>query len=396
MITIYNKIDKCMENTSGAQVIANIDYLERPILLCLSPNNCYEKSVYGIMRAGAQAARLLTSKEMAARFKTNDFPVDILGIKFHNDQSNREKHEEIADELLFPYITKHGFGYEDMLRQARKVNIFAFHNGINTYKDAEDRLIYLLKKYVSYKQMEQIVSNIGLIALETNADTGNIYATSVTFNDVNDCKIKSNKQDSYQKLLANHEYDSLFAPLGETNGVLYIYEGSGIHSIKEFFKDTSLAKPALSSIVSYFLENSIDNATSSVVIPLNIDTIMKRLFIYANEKKTIPDLLDQLDRNLYYGGAPKYSEESALMRMELDSVYKLLRRTNGTFIRSLEDKKGIEYRLDSVVHKMKDYCSDVAFQQVLTSANMWKPKCSEDLFNKPTDKSIRLNYNAEK
>lgn len=395
MITIYNKIDKSMDNTSGAQIVTNVRYLERPILLCLSPNNSYEKSIYGVMRAGAQAARLLTTKEMAARFKTNDFPIDILGVKFHSDLSNHEKHEEIADELLFPYLTKYGYDFQSMLRQARKVNILTFHDGVYTYKDAEDRLIFLLQKYVSYDEMEQIMANIGLIALETSAETGNLYATSVTFNDVNDEKIESPKQDSYRKLLVNHEYDSLFAPLGESNGVLYIYEGTGKHSIKEFFKDNALVKPALASVVSYFLENSIDNVTSDEVIPLDIDIIMKRLFKYADEEKTIPELLEQLDNSLYYGGAPRYSLEAAHMRMELDAVYKILRKTNCTFIRSLEDKKDLANRLDSVVHRMRDYCSDVAFQQVLTSANMWKPKSSDELFSKPTDKTIRSNYTEE-
>ena len=90
MITIYNKIEKSMDNTSGFQVVPQIEMLERPFLLCISAKNNLSKSIYGMMREGAQAARLQTTQGPAGRFKLNEFPVDILGIRFEKDEEYQQ------------------------------------------------------------------------------------------------------------------------------------------------------------------------------------------------------------------------------------------------------------------------------------------------------------------
>ena len=78
MITLYNKIEKSRDNTSGFQVVENVEQLRRPFLMCISAQNNLSKAIYGIMREGAQAARVLTTQGVAAKFKLNDFPINLL------------------------------------------------------------------------------------------------------------------------------------------------------------------------------------------------------------------------------------------------------------------------------------------------------------------------------
>lgn len=390
MITIYNKIDKSRENTGGFQIIPSAKKLIRPLLLCLSAQNNYSKTIFGIMREGAQAARILTTQGEAGKFKMDTFPVDILGIRFEKDDQYQQSYTEIADKLIYPYLTKHGMEFDKVKKQARLINVLTYCDGAVTYQGIEDRLDILFKRNgFTDEQVHEILSQIGLIALETNLETGRLHATSAAFIDVNDPDIYSGKVKSYQQLLKEQPYASMYAPLGDTNGVLYIYEGRGIHKVKEFFKDQSIAKPAVCAITSMFLENSLENAHKDELIPIEVPELLGELQYYSNEKVEPKKLLQELDEVLSYDGAVRYSDGEAAMRMELDDVYKTLRKTNETLIRNLKEKEGQQIRLKSVVRGAYEFSSDATFQQILTSAHMWQPRPGVDLLSIPSDKQVR-------
>ena len=115
-----------MDNTSGFQVVLDIDMLERPFLLCISAKNNHSKSIYGIMREGAQAARLQTTQGPAARFILSEFPIDILGIRFEKDNDYQQSYTELADTFLYPFLIRKGMNLDALKRQARKMNIFTY------------------------------------------------------------------------------------------------------------------------------------------------------------------------------------------------------------------------------------------------------------------------------
>ena len=48
--------------------------------------------------------------------------------------------------------------------------------------------------------------------------------------------------------------------------ILYIYEGSGNHELKEYFKDDKIVKPAISSVISFHLENFISLAAPETML----------------------------------------------------------------------------------------------------------------------------------
>ena len=390
MLTIYNKVDKSEENTSGFQVVPSVEQLERPFLLCLSAQNNYSKTIFGIMREGAQAARLLTTQGVAGRFKLNEFPVDFLGVRFERDGDYHQAHTEIAEKMIYPFLTKHGKSFEEMRKQASKMNIMTYCDGAYTWKGVEERLEVLLKRDgLTDQEIDQLLSLVSLVALETSVETGKLHATSAAFIDANDEEVEGEKNNSYRELLNSQPYRSLYAPLGKTNGTLYIYEGRGIHGVKEFFRDDSIAKPAVSAVVSMFLENSLDNDRDDEIIPITVEDIMARLDQFANENEDIDDALDRLDNSLIYDGAPRYTKEGAQMRMELDEIYKVLRKTNNMFIRSLQEKEGQAIRLCAAIRGIHEFSSDVTFKQILTYAHMLQPRDGSNIISAPSDKQVR-------
>ena len=390
MITVYNKINKSRENTSGFQVVSSVDELERPFLLCLSAQNNYSKTIFGIMREGAQAARLLTTQGVAGKFKLDEFPVDFLGVRFKKDEEYTQSYIEIADKLIYPFLKKNGEDLNSIRKQARKVNILTYCDGAKTYQGIEERLQTLLKRDgFSDEDIHEILSLFGLAALETEIETGSLHATSAAFIDVNDREIYNEKVDAYRSLLQGQDFQSMHAPLGKTNAALYIYEGTGNHNVKEFFKENCMAKPVVASVVSYFLENSLANEHSQRVIPLKLEEVLSQMDYFSNEQVRPEELLEELDEELSYDGAPRYTDSEANLRMELDDIYKTLRKTNDAFIRSLNDKKGLGIRINSVIRGMHEFSSDATFQQVLTYAHMWTPHEGQDILSIPSDKQVR-------
>ena len=50
MLSIYKKVEKSMDNLYGIVSINNVQEIDRPFLLCLSAQDNYDKSVFGIVR----------------------------------------------------------------------------------------------------------------------------------------------------------------------------------------------------------------------------------------------------------------------------------------------------------------------------------------------------------
>ena len=397
MITLYNKIEKSRDNTSGFQVVENVEQLRRPFLMCISAQNNLSKAIYGIMREGAQAARVLTTQGVAAKFKLNDFPIDILGLRFESDEKYQQPYTELADKFLYPFLTRNGMEYDALRRQARKMNIFAFCEGVATYQGAEERLETLLRRDgFQDEEVHNILSQISLTALESLVETGGMHATSAAFIDVNDKEVACPKTTSYLELLDSEGRQSIFSPLGNSNSVLYVYKGTGIHNVKEFFREEdNVAEPAVCSIVSMFLHNSLDCETRDRLSELSVSQILARLEQYADETVDSDELLAELDKELTYNGATRYDDEMAAIRMELDDVYKILRKTNETFIRTLKTKTGQDLRLQSVIRGIHEFSSDVTFEQILTYAHMWQPKEGRDILSVPSDKQVRATIYAD-
>lgn len=395
MLQVYKKVEKSLDNLNGVELIQKLEELNKPFLLCLSAQDNNPNSVFGIIKEGARAARVNTKDEMAAGFKINEFPVAFLGLKFQKDDSYNKNYEEIVDSLLIPYLvgdkTK---TVDEMKRLARRINFMTYCDGTFTYANIEKRLREkLLNDGYLESDIDEILSQIALVAIGTMVDTYSLKATTASFIDVNDPEIYTENTNEYRRMLYEKQLRSLYGPLGNSNNVLYVFEGSGNHSLKEYFLDNNMVKPAISSVLTSFLQNSVENEHTDSLVDISSVVALEQLSVYGDETKAPLSLLRNLDESLSYDGAAKYSLEEARIRSELDASYAEIQKARRQLEMAESARKRKEDALNLVVKGIRQYSSDTAFYQILVSAKMWQAPSGRNVFEEQSDKEIRQAYN---
>jgi len=390
MLNIYKKVEKKIDNLHGIIEIKSINELNKPFLLCLSAQDTFDKSVYGIIREGARAARIHTTMEPAAGYKIDEFPIDFLGVSFIKDEHYQENYEEIVDKLIYPYLFSTNKEVEEIKKQAKKINIMTYCDGTETYKGIEKILEEKLSKDgFTTEEINSIISKIKLVAIGTMTDTSNLKATTTTFIDVNDNEIETEKTDTYKNLLQNKNRKSINGTNGTKNNSIYLYEGTGKHDLKEYLKDGNIVKPALCSIVSFFIEASLNSKL--IETPENISKILNK---YSNEDIDPSKLLEELDSKLNYNDCPKYTKEEAKLRDELDLTYKELLKTRKKLERTNKEKERLSNYLKSVIENIKQYCSKINFYKILVEAKLWQADEKTNFKDEKSDKEIRALYDT--
>ncbi|MBR4617740.1 MAG: hypothetical protein IKO49_00270 [Bacilli bacterium] len=394
MINIYKKTEKSLNNTSGIIEIQNINELERPFLLCISAQENYDKSIYGIIRQGAQAARVYTTQEKAAGFKIDQFPIDFLGFRFIKDNNYNNSSEEIVDRFILPFLIRNN-NISDIKKQATKMNFMTYCNGTTTYELIEKRLEEKLKG-MSFQEedINDVISNMSLISIGSMTDTSNLKSQNINFIDVNDTEISTEETLEYKKILTENNRKSIYGTLN--NSILYIYEGNGIHDLKEYFKDENIVKPAICSITSLYITQSLQNEKTKNIIKSNKEEIFNILKTYSDETKKPSDLLNKLDINLNYENSPKYTKEEAKLKYEFDISCRALEEAKNQLEREKRNSRLKEEQINSIIDSIKQYSSDTAFYQILVSSGMWQEPPNRNIFEEKSDKEIRDEYNQQK
>lgn len=393
MLQVYKKVEKSIDNPYGTVSIQSLEELNKPFLLCLSAQDTHPKSIFGIIKEGARAARVNTTDEMAARFKIDEFPIAFLGLKFEKGEIYKNNYEEIVDLLIYPFLVG-GTTVEEMKKRARKINFMTYCDGTLTYLNMEKRLEEKLQNDgYSENDIKDILSQISLVAIGSMVDTRDLKATTASFVDVNDSEIYTERSNRYKKILQEKQLKSISGHLGKSNNVLYVFEGSGNHSLKEYFLDQSIVKPAISSVLSNFLQNSIDNEHSNDLVSISSREILEQLSIYGDSTKSPMSLLRDLDDALSYSGAIKYTPEEAIIRHELDISYTKIRETRMQLEKIEQERNKKATALNAIIEGIRQYSSDTAFYQILVSAKIWQSPSGRDVFQEKSDKLIREEYN---
>lgn len=387
MITVFKKIEKNKENLLGIKEIQNVSELEKPFLLCISAQDMVDKSVYGIVKIGAQSARVNTNEEMASGFRIDEFPVDFLGVKFKKDKDTK-KEKELLDMLIIPYL----FNSEDksvdyLEKRARNINIMTYCDGTLDYIRLEKLLVERLEQLgYSREYVERIVSQISLTAIGTIVDTSELIATTMKFVDVNDDEISNDRTYEIKKELNEKRKKSTCVKETKSNDITYYYDGSGEHELREYLTDGVLVKPVLCSVVSYFLNKSIQNEKKSS------EDLMQLYEKFGNENLDPRKLMDYLDRSLRYNGAPKYTESEAKLRKELDESYSSLFAVSRDLVYKAKSNDENERKVSGLVESIKEFSSETTFYQIMGKLGLWN--VTGDYSELPSDKEIRELYES--
>ncbi len=388
MIKIYKKCEKTMDNPTGAVELTNLKSYDKPFLLCISPQELIDKSVFGIIKEGARAARVRTSDEFAGGFKIDEMPVDFLGIK--NDLKDKNNFD-LVDDFLYPYLKKG----TDIKLQARKINVFAYCNGTYVYVEIENKLKNkLLNAGYSAENVKEILSQISVISVASEVDLSNTYATSILFKDVNDTEVfdkVSKVTTKKMNELARNTYAGYIDK--EYKHAIFTFNGTGEHDLKEYFKEENFVKSSLCAVVSFVLNNSVQNTNSYKLMPINGRMLLQYAMRYNNEFEDMNALLNKLDQEITYNVAPKYTKEEEKYLKELEKIYLRLAKAE-----ILLQTKEIELEKESkdkrlLISEIKDKCSDIAFNQIVVNNGFWNnTKDNIDYNSMKTDRMIREEY----
>lgn len=393
MIKIYKKVNKTANNPYGCLEITNINDIKNPFLLCISGFDNYNKAVFGLIREGAHAARVYTTQEVAAGFNIDTMPIDFIGYTYVDDKGQKNSHE-LAHCLLLPFIKLHGINYQAMVKQARKINLFTFDTGVERYIEAEKEMFAdLIKEGFSEGEVGTILSQICLLALGTNIDLTNLYATNFMFVDLNDKDIENEELLDYKRVLLEKRSCSMYVPIGEKDSIFFPFLGAGNHSVKDYLEMQSPSKPAICSMTVFCLQNSLANCKTSALLSVDKDDVYAPLYTYAANLRSVHDTMCILDNEVKYDNAPKYTLNEVQLRMELDSICRMIQKQQLSIENKDKNSQDLATKVNNLISSIRKYSSETTYYQILTDSHMWFP--TNDVLSKESDKEIREKYEGK-
>ena len=389
MLRVYKKCEKSIDNLYGIKEITDFENYDKPFMMCISAQDNIDKSVFGLIKEGARAARVRTSDEFAGGYKIDEMLIDFLGLKYEYKSLKDKKSDGLAD-FVYRYL-RNG---KDIKKQARKINFFTYCNGTNVYVEFEKKLkTMLLNDGFSEEGIKDILSQISLVSIASEIDIKDIYAKGYLFKDVNDREVFDKVSKYGSQVMVRNNRESTIVNLNnkrKDSPIAFLCNGTGEHELKEYFKDGCIAKGAICACVSYLVSNSINNSKSSEFIPLDYNEIRRLILTYNGEFDHDNKLLTKLDESFDYG-VSKYTKSEHELVTKLEKSYKKLASTkrylDSQTIELEEEKR--KNRL--LISEIKDKCSDVAFEQIVVSNGMWN-NGGKKYTNEKTDRQIREEY----
>ena len=189
-------------------------------------------------------------------------------------------------------------------------------------------------------------------------NTKNLKCNSITFLDVNDNEFDE-KINNYKKFLG--EDNTKIGKIGP-NGRIYTYKGNGVHSLKGYFSDECIAKPAICASVSKMLQKSIENEKNDTFNKSGEIAGLDFVRAYSDlSKEKVKMALEHLDKTVTYGNASKYSveeaKEKAMIEDACKEAFKVVKKE-----KKLSEKLKMDVdNLKSVIDTLKQYSLDGKF-----------------------------------
>lgn len=394
MFTVYKKCEKSLDNLHGVVEVENPSELDKPFLFCLAAQESYEKSVFGVIKEGARAARVRTTDEYAGGFKIDEMPVYFLGALYKRNKLKDERETSILNDFIYPFIKK-GKDVDEMVKRARMINFLTYCDATKVYVELEKRLIEKLSHDgLSEEDINKIVSQIGVVSIASEVDISKLHANTILFKDANDREVFDFISKTALKKMEQIGREAIIGSL-KANGTVttYVYNGTGEHELKAYFDDETIVKSSLCAAVSKLLENSVKNMHSDKLIPLSSRELLQTVMRYSGEFISTSELLTRLDGELSYNGTPRYTKSEDEMLSKLDESYKQLIKARSALETANRELEGERKKSTTLMTGIKEKCSDVAFEQIVVKNGYWNSsQRSDDIDSLPTDRQVREQY----
>lgn len=390
MVELYKKINKTCENPQGFVKVGRVNPFSQPCFLCLPVQTIDPKSVFGMAKVGASLARVRVRDSYNAGFDLDTMPVNFLAAKL----SDRDEDIiEFVNEYLIPLVYNDGkrLDLESACRIFRNINILAYDNATLKTMKIETCLKYRLYEIgYSSEEINEILKQIAVISIASQLVQGNEKVSIVSIKDVMDRDVLVKGDLSFYN---SREVDSFvhYSP----NVHAYSFRSDGSHDLKKYaYRDDVSA--CISFIVTYILNNSVQNSNSSTLIPLELGRKLDNLERILQKGLTKDEILDEIDKRLDYEGASKISREEAAIADKFDTVCnKLVEQDRKLETIGIENQR-TNRKLTDLESSIRRNCSDTTALRILLESVGWQVSKEEleRIMNTPTDKELVERYSG--
>ena len=388
MLEIYKKCEKTPTNPYG---YTKVEEQERPFILCISAQDNHDKSIFGMMSIGVQAARCATSEDPGALYKMEDMPVDFLGMRFQKDEAERATIDGLSNDFIYPFLTKGGLDKESLIHQAKLMNFVTYCDGTRTYfyleKDLERKLA---TAGISSEDISDILGNIGVVAIGTLVDTDPLKATIATFVDVDDSEISTKSTIKIAEKLGEAGRRSIVLKSKDFSKTHLFYTGTGEHSVKEYLDDYSLPKPGICAAV----KTCIDKSTNKLEKPFQESFFRSIITNTLENEEMVKSKLKEIDQTLDYE-CSKYTPEEYELRKMLNETILAKTKAESDLERTKQSLSDSRKEISDLQASIRAHASEVGALQILVGGGHWQVGSDKQAYlTMPSDKEVREKANS--
>ena len=290
-------------------------------------------------------------------------------MTFQQDEEYNSPGVELAETYFLPLLQEAGKKIEvqEAKNKLRNINILTYCDGTKTYIEAEKRLKERMKQLgYSNEEQEDILSQISVIAIATIQDTSKIKASCTTFIDVNDTEISSPMTVILKKDLEKDKKKISQKAISKNASICY-FDGPGHHSLKEYLKDTSLAKVPICTVVASSLNNSIYNQNAYTKVPYNQNKSFYNMTqnYYNSGEITPEEAIEVFDQSLEYETAKKIIPEMIETLNMFDRICKTtvqLKKENKTLREKVESS---QEKYQKLINTIEETVSQDIYYEIL-------------------------------
>lgn len=390
MQELYRKVNKTSDNLRGFVQIDEENPFTKPCLLCLSAQSQIPKSVFGIAKVGASLARVRVRGKYNAGFDIDTVPVSFLASTLTDSDSDII---DFVEKYFIPLVYNNGqrLSLEDACKAFRNINILTYCNGTLKTLKMETYLNYKLKA-IGYEQEEvdQILRQIFVMPIATELVQGNEKVSMLSFKDVRDEEVLVKSDMPFYR---GAKDEDVF--VHSDHAFSFLYKGDGEHDLRKYaYIDDVMAY--ISFVLTYVLDNSIENSRSDSFIPLDLQSKVEKLELLMGKKLDKDRILKEIDDRLEYVGATKLTpKESLLMdRFEIASDKMISQEREIASLR--QENVSNSKKLRDVQQAIGRYCSDTTGLRILLEAIGWQVSKAdlEKIMNTPTDREVVENLDV--
>ena len=339
MYQIYQKVPKTQEYIYGSKILNNEEnpFIDSPCLLCISPQHdnyrikLANKSNFGVTKEAMKMARIRVRNYKNAGFYLENFPVKFLSMQLDDrDETDiltpDERIEKFVEKYFFPLISKDNKKIEiiEAMKNMRNVNLMSYCDGTEFVQKIENILLNKMKELgYSNEECEQIQSQMCMFPIATNRLEKKQKSTCISFKDINDDEVNDNVTEEEKEIVKKSTIEEALIK-HSNNEYEYLFNGDGNHKLKNYTIIDRIMPVFLSSVITKALENSIRNFSNSDFLPISAEMLtedFEKIIESSKNGKNPEELMQELDKNLQYGGAKHLSDKEIELLDKLDESY---------------------------------------------------------------------------